>query len=100
MGLQRCRIYDKISYMTSSVRFCEAHRCHSLLLFYKPAFGRLLDIPSILLRGAGMASQNLRLWKSWVIGMWHGSVYVIGYGEEHVVLAIGMGGMSGHKFSR
>ena len=47
-----------------------------------------------------MASQNLRLWKSWVIRMWHGSVYVIGYGAQYVVLAIGMGGLSGHKFLR
>ena len=47
-----------------------------------------------------MASQNLLLRKSWVIRMWHGSMYVIGYGEEYAVLAIGMGGLSGHWFLR
>ena len=47
-----------------------------------------------------MASQNLRLWKSWVIRMWHGSVLVVGYGEKHEVLVIGLGGLRGHKFLR
>ena len=84
-------------YARPSFRFGEALWCHFLLQADVSTAARY-SFFSIFLRYAGKASQNLRLWKSYFIGMCHGSVHVFGYGDKHGVFGIGMGGLPGLHF--
>ena len=84
-------------YATSSVRFGEALR---FTVFYRSPLRRRQVVPFILLRCAGVTSENRWRRKSWTIRMWHGSLHVVGYRENHVVLATGMGGLLEHILLR